>query len=321
MNSNKIAIIGAGLIGRSWAVLFLRAEYNVTIYDIDPNQIKLAIKAIKDKIYQLPFEGLLQGHNPSDIYQRLSWSTDLGTTLENAILVQECVPEIIELKVNIFSIIDKYASDTLIMASSSSCIKPSEFTENLQHRNQCLVAHPVNPPYYIPLVELVSAPWTSPSIIESTYNIMKNIGQKPIILHKEINGFVLNRLQYALLMEGWRLVEDGICSPSDIDIAVTHGLSPRWSFMGPFQTIDCNANGVYDYCEKYGETITQICHEQENSRKMKGTETAKIIENDIRKITTSAGMEKLEDRIAWRDMKLAEYTRYKNKNKKKQYCR
>ncbi len=116
-------------------------------------------------------------------------------------------------------------------------------------------------------------------------------------------------------MEGWRLVEDGICSHNDIDIAVTDGLAPRRSFMGPFQTIDCNANGVNDYCEKYGETITKICKEQEDSRKMKGSETAKIIENDILKITTLAGIEKLENQIAWRDMKLAEYTKYKNLKK------
>ncbi len=152
--------------------------------------------AIKDKIYQLAFEGLLHKHNPRVIFQRLTSSSNLETTLKNSILVQECVPEIIELKRNIFSQIDKYASDKLIIASSSSCIKPSEFTENLQHRCQCLVAHPVNPPYYIPLVELIPAPWTSSSIIESTYKIMKNIGQKPITLHKEIDGFVLNRLQY-----------------------------------------------------------------------------------------------------------------------------
>ena len=307
-NNKKITIIGSGIIGRCWTTLFLRAGYKVAIYDINASQINIALKDVKAQLHQLSSQGLLREQNPNIIYQRLTSYLHLAPALEQSIYVQECVPERLDLKIKVFAEIDKYASEKIIIASSSSCIKPSKFTNKLQHKSQCLVVHPVNPPQYIPLVELVPAPWTNPSIIKQTHSIMKELGQSPITLYKEIDGFVLNRLQYALLMEAWRLVEDGVCSPTDIDLAVSKGLGCRWSFMGPFQTIDLNANGVLDYCQKYGENITAICQKQKNSRQMKNSKTAILIEKSMRQ--TTVPLESLGERIAWRDRKLAKFTKF-----------
>jgi len=188
-----------------------------------------------------PLADLLDGQSAEDVARRVVGEPDLGKALAGAVYCQECCPEILDLKKTVFSNIDAVADDNVIIASSSSCIMPSLFTGHLAHKSQCIVAHPVNPPHYIPLVEIVPAPWTTQSTTDRTRAMMTKLGQSPVVLKKEVNGFILNRLQYALLMESWRIVEEGVCTPEDVDTAVKEGLGLRWSFMGPFETIDLNA--------------------------------------------------------------------------------
>jgi len=122
----------------------------------------------------------------------------------------------------------------------------------LQGRARCLVAHPVNPPHLVPVVELCGAPWTSASTIERAREVMQAVGQVPVTVRREIDGFVLNRLQGALLSEAMRLVGEGVVSPGDLDATIAAGLGLRWSFMGPFATIELNApGGVADYAARY----------------------------------------------------------------------
>ncbi|EDO27740.1 predicted protein, partial [Nematostella vectensis] len=159
--------------------------------------------------------------------------------------LQECTPENLELKKKVFQNLEAtLSSSEVILASSTSCIMPSKFTESLQLRQRCIVAHPINPPYYVPLVEVIPAPWTDASVIEQTIKLMKDIGQSPVLLKKETNGFIVNRLQYALIAEAWRLVEEGICSPEDVDTTMTEGLGLRYSLIGPFETMHLNADGM-----------------------------------------------------------------------------
>jgi L-gulonate 3-dehydrogenase len=128
----------------------------------------------------------------------------------------------------------------------------SRFTETLPGRSRCLVGHPVNPPHLVPLVELCGAPWTSADAIDRARTIYREIGQVPVTINREINGFVLNRLQGALLAEAFRLVGEGYISAADLDHSVKDGLGLRWSFLGPFETIELNApGGIPDYCARY----------------------------------------------------------------------
>ena len=120
------------------------------------------------------------------------------------------------------------------------------------------------------MVEVLPAPFTKQSIIEKTFTLMKDIGQSPIRLQKPINGFAVNRLQYALIMEAWRLVEDGVMSPEDIDTAISQGLGLRYSFIGPFEVMHLNANGIREYCELYGENIKRVCDTQTPARQLNG---------------------------------------------------
>jgi 3-hydroxyacyl-CoA dehydrogenase len=166
--------------------------------------------------------------------------------------VQENGPENVEEKRIIFTELDKLAPPDALLVSSTSAITASRFTEMLPGRARCLVGHPVNPPHLVPLVELCGAPWTAPETIDRARKVYREIGQVPVTINREISGFVLNRLQGALLAEAFRLVGEGYISAEDLDHTVKDGLGLRWSFLGPFETIELNApGGIPDYCARY----------------------------------------------------------------------
>jgi L-gulonate 3-dehydrogenase len=235
--AQRVAIVGAGLIGRAWATVFARAGCDVAIYDTDPQ-----IRSPDER---------------SDI--RVHVADTLAAAVAGADFVQENTPETLEAKLSIFAELDKLAPPGAILASSSSAIVASRFTEKLAGRHRCLIAHPVNPPHLIPLVELVGAPWTSAETIERARQIYTDVGQVPIVVKREIDGFILNRLQAVLLSEAFRLVEEGYVTPQDLDHTLKNGLGLRWSFMGPFETIELNApGGIPDYCRRYGASLAEL---------------------------------------------------------------
>jgi 3-hydroxyacyl-CoA dehydrogenase len=183
---------------------------------------------------------------------RVQITARLEDAVHAADYVQESGPEVLEVKRETFAALDAIAPAHCVLASSTSAIVPSLFTESLTGRARCIVAHPVNPPHLAPVVELCGAPWTSEETKTRAGAVMQRVGQAPIDVRREIDGFVLNRLQAALLTEAFRLVQDGIVSPRDLDRTVADGLGLRWAFMGPFETIELNApRGIADYCERY----------------------------------------------------------------------
>ncbi|HWA80980.1 MAG TPA: 3-hydroxyacyl-CoA dehydrogenase NAD-binding domain-containing protein, partial [Acetobacteraceae bacterium] len=205
----KIAIIGAGLIGRAWAITFARGGRRVALYDTDPRRVEETLRTAADLIRDLESRAMLAGQTTAQVTSRISAADTIGSALEGALHVQENVPEDLEAKRVIFAELDKAAAPEAVLASSSSAILPSRFTESLAGRHRCLVAHPINPPYLVPAVELVPASWTEPAIIERTRALMSAIGQAPIVMRRELDGFIMNRLQGALLHEAFRLVAQG----------------------------------------------------------------------------------------------------------------
>ena len=157
--------------------------------------------------------------------------------------MQENGPETAAAKRAIFADLDGAAPPAAILASSTSFIPASQFSEGLPGRARCLVGHPVNPPHLVPVVELCGAPWTAPETIARARTLYESARQAPITVNREIFGFVLNRLQGVLLAEAFRLVGEGVVSPQDLDVTLKDGLGLRWSFMGPFETIELNAPG------------------------------------------------------------------------------
>src|SRR4030088_1986895 len=246
----NVAIVGVGLIGRAWAAIFARAGWNVHLTDPHVPTLAAAPRLIGDELHALARHGLAD--DPDGAVARVSIASSLQEALLDVEFVQENGPEAVEDKRAIFAQLDKYAPPDALLVSSTSAITASRFTEKLPGRARCLIGHPVNPPHLIPLVELCGAPWTSPDAIDRARKIYREIGQVPVTINREINGFVLNRLQGALLAEAFRLVGEGFISAEDLDHTVKDGLGLRWSFLGPFETIELNApGGIPDYCARY----------------------------------------------------------------------
>jgi 3-hydroxyacyl-CoA dehydrogenase len=258
----KIAVIGTGLIGRSWAIVFARAGFSVSLWDSHPPAVNSTLEFIARRLPELAAHGLLQDRAEAEVMSLLTPAATLEEALGTADYVQENGPERVEDKRDLFARMDAIAPAGAILASSTSAIRASAFTEGLAGRARCLVAHPVNPPYLIPLVELSPAPWTAPETVTRAGKLLEQAGMVTAVVKREINGFILNRLQAALLTEALYLVEEGIADPADIDVTVKDGLGLRWAFMGPFETIDLNApGGLVDYCARYGGSFRKMMQE------------------------------------------------------------
>jgi L-gulonate 3-dehydrogenase len=253
----RVAIVGTGLIGRSWAIIFARSGWDVSLSDPSREVLGSAPGLIREALHDLAAHGLVE--NPAGAAERVRVARSLSEALDGVDFVQENGPERLEAKRAIFTELDRMAPRGAILASSTSAIVPSLFTESLPGRARCLVAHPVNPPHLVPVVELCGAPWTDPAVVARARAIYESLGQAPITVHREIDGFVLNRLQAALLAEAFRLVGEGVVDPRDLDRTVKDGLGLRWSFMGPFQTIELNApGGIADYCTRYAPFFRRL---------------------------------------------------------------
>lgn len=295
----RIAIIGTGLIGRSWAMVFARAGHPVRMWDAEPNAAAAGLRIIGERLGDLAAAGLI-GEAPDTVASRIVVSGSMAECLEGAAYVQENGPERLEPKRALFAAMDAICGPEVILASSTSGIPASAFTESLPGRARCLVAHPVNPPYLVPLVELVGAPWTSPEVIARARALMDAVKQVPVVAHKETKGFVLNRLQAALVAEAFRMVRDGVMSVEDVDACVKHGLGLRWAFMGPFETCDLNApGGIPDYAERYGPLLSQLTAEMP-AYDFDAATVARVAAE--RRALVPAG--ELGERAAWRDREL-----------------
>src|SRR6478672_2382131 len=256
----SVAIVGAGLIGRAWAAIFARAGWRVRLTDPHVPTLAAAPRLIRDELLALARRGLAD--DPDGAVARVSVAGSLEEAVMDVAFVQENGPEKVEEKQTIFALLDKLAPPDALLVSSTSAITASRFTENLPGRARCLVGHPVNPPHLVPLVELCGAPWTAPETIERARALYASAGQAPITVNREIFGFVLNRLQGALLAEAFRLVGDGVVSPQDLDVTLKDRLGLRWSFMGPFETIELNApGGIADYCARYAGSMKRLAAE------------------------------------------------------------
>jgi L-gulonate 3-dehydrogenase len=306
----KTAIIGAGFVGRAWAISFARAGAEVRLWDQADSAGDKAIAYISGVLKDLSQNDLLDGQEPATVLKRISAVSRLNEALAGVNYVQENTPERLDTKIDVFKMLDDAAQPDVVLASSTSALLPSRFTDGLKGRGRCIVAHPINPPYLIPAVEIVPAPWTTPETIELTRKFMVSAGHTPIVMKKELDGFIMNRLQGALLEEAFRLVADGYATIEDVDIGLRDGLALRWSFMGPFETIDLNApGGIREYCERYQSIYANIFPQMQRRVDWAGTVMDKIEPDRRQKLPA----DDLQQRQLWRDRRLMALAAHKRR--------
>lgn len=306
-----VGVIGVGLIGRAWANVFARAGWDVRLWDPDAAALATAPKLIEEALHDVAKHGLAK--DPAGAAKRVSTAATLEAAVQDTELVQENGPERVETKVELFARLDAAAAPSTILASSSSAIVASRFTEQLKGRARCLIAHPVNPPHVVPIVELCGAPWTSADTIQRARAIYENVGQVPIEVKKEIDGFILNRMQGVLLSEAMRLVGEGFVSAEDLDKTIRDGLGLRWAFMGPFETIELNApGGIPDYCARYGETLYRTSA-RPVAPEVWGKEN---INRAVESWGRTPSQEAILDKQRWRDDRIAALVAHKNEQPK-----
>jgi L-gulonate 3-dehydrogenase len=310
----RVAVIGSGFVGRAWAISFARAGCEVALWDRDKEAPSKALAYIERLLPDLEANELLNGATANQVATRIHVATKLESALDGAVHVQENTPEDVEVKRAVFAELDAAAPADAVLASSTSAILPSAFTENLKGRARCLVVHPINPPYLIPAAEVVPAPWTDPAVVERAATFLRSAGHAPIVMKREFDGFVMNRLQGALLEEAFRLVEQGYAGVEDVDVGIREGLALRWSFMGPFETIDLNAPaGVRDYADRYQGIYSGIFGSSQWRVDWSGPVMDKV-ESERRKRLAA---DRLGERQAWRDRRLialAAHKRWADKN-------
>lgn len=296
-----IAVVGAGLIGRAWAITFARAGCRVRLWDPDRAAAPKAVDFVRSVAEDLHANDLLSGRSVEDVLGAIEPIADLGDALAGASWVQECGPERIEVKRETFALLDRLSETEAVLASSSSALLPSAISRELPGRGRVVVAHPINPPYLVPAVELVPAPWTDPAVMERGAAFLRSVGQVPLVMEREIDGFIMNRLQGALLDEAFRLVEGGYASAADVDRGIADGLALRWSFIGPFETIDLNApGGIADYVARYGPMYAGLAKTMKGQPDWAGA-TSGGIEAERRAALPAC---ELSDRQTWRDRRL-----------------
>ena len=306
--NDAIAIVGAGLIGRAWAIVFARAGCQVRLYDAAPEALAACQQLLLENISDLAQHGLID-EAPAEVLARITPHPTLAGALAGAVLVQENIRETLEAKRAIFAELDRLAEPGAILASSTSWLMASEFSADLPGRHRMLVGHPVNPPYLVPLVEIAPAPWTSAEAVQRAHDIYSRAGQTPVLLKKEITGFLLNRIQGAVLNEALNLYAEGYASVQDLDKVMKDGLGLRWAFMGPFETIDLNApGGVVDYAQRYGPTYRDVAQAQKSN----DWDAAVLARIEAERRTELAAPQ-LVERARWRDNRLMALVAHKRR--------
>ncbi len=298
-DGRAVAVVGTGLVGSGWAIVFARGGLSVRMFDAQPGAAEAALRTVAEQLKALEVLGLVE--DAEGALGRITLAETLGQAVDGAAYVQESVFERTDVKRDVMRSLDAVCGADTVVGSSTSGIPASQFAYELAITPRVLIAHPVNPPYLVPVVELVPSPATTPEAVKFARELMESLGQSVVHVRKEIEGFVLNRLQGVLLREAWALVEDGVASCEDVDKTVRDGLGWRWSFMGPFETIDLNApGGIRDYAARLGP----LYHSVARSRDQLQPWSPELVNEVERQRRSLLPFEKLPERRAWRDQRL-----------------
>jgi len=253
-----VAVVGTGVIGRSWIVVFARAGCRTHVYDANSKQLQKALAWLEQNLEFNRKDGFISAKGIQEIRGRITPHSDLDQALRGVGYVQESGPERIELKQKLFAKLDQLAKPGTILASSTSGLDMTEIAAGLEGANRCIVAHPVNPPHIIPVVEVLPGKKSDAGVVKRTATFLKSVLQKPVLMNCYVKNFLLNRMQAALIREAIQLVEHGVADVDAVDTVIRDGLGLRWALMGPFGVANTNADGgVREYLTRYREAYIE----------------------------------------------------------------
>ena len=249
----KVACLGAGPIGAGWAASFLARGYTVSSY-IHQASEETSLRALIENAWtSLEALGLAKGAS----IDNLTCYTDLEAAVEGAQFIQESVPEVLALKQSVYQILGDTVPDNVVIASSTSGLPMTEIQADCSTPHRTVVGHPFNPPYLLPLVEIVGGENTATEAIDWLVDFYKIAGKAPLVLKREIPGFIATRLQEAVWREALHMIDNGEATVEDIDFAIVNGPGPRWAMMGPCLTFHIGGGeGGMEYClEQFGPAL------------------------------------------------------------------
>ena len=295
-----VAIVGAGSIGAAFALLFASAGRRVHVFDPSAEQRAALVDQVAASWRDLDsFQ--LASSTETAVRERIHVFDSLRAAAADADYVQECAPEQVQLKHETFAELDACTRPDAVLASASSALPVSRFAHDLPGRHRCLIAHPGNPPFLLRVIELVPAEFTDTNVAQRAARFLSSVGLAPILVRKEVAGFVFNRLQGAVLREAYCLVRDGVASVEDIDRIVRDGLGLRWSVVGPFETVDLNTRGgIASHALKLGPAYAAMGAE----RGQHDPWTPELVATVEQQRRTQLPLEQWQDRVRWRDRAL-----------------
>ena len=234
----RVACVGSGLIGQGWATLFAAAGYAVTMQDLSEDKLSGATEQVSLNLKLLEDNGRLDNETAAGAYQHIRTTLSLAEAVKGADYVVESVPDNYTVKKTVFKEMDALTPGDTILASSSSGLLMSEIQTAVIRPERCVLVHPFLPVHLLPLVEVVGGDQTDPETVDITCSLMKNIGKTPVRLKKEVSGYIVNRLQAAILREAVDLVATGVASAEEVDQAFCNGMGMRDPFIGPLRPSD-----------------------------------------------------------------------------------
>jgi len=298
MAVDKVAVIGGGLVGGSWAIVYARAGLPVAIHEADDSR-RAAVASRIEAALARSAALLAPGDDVAAVMGRIGLAATPGEALAGADFVHECIEEKLDAKRALFARLDAEAEPGAILASATSSFPVSALAEGLAGRDRCIVAHPAAPPHLMPVTEICPAPFTRPEVIDGTFRLMERCGQVPVLIRKEVAGFVMNRMQAALMVAMLRCVDEGSITPGDADKIISEGFGLRWAFLGPFEGVDLNApGGVREYFERYGFIFNAAARGSGLKENVVTPQAIAVLDAYAR---ARLPLAHIPDRIAWRD--------------------
>jgi 3-hydroxybutyryl-CoA dehydrogenase len=240
-----MAVIGAGVMGHGIAQLFASAGATVRLHDVDAGGLATGLRAIDESLALLVEEKALPISDAASVRARIHPTTDLDAALDGAELVTECIPEILGRKHTLFARIDRTVAPDVLVVSNTSTLPIARLAEDAAHPERMAITHYFNPAQLVPLVEVLPHPSMPAEKVERVMSLMRAIGKRPVLLRRDVPGFVANRLQAALMREAFHLLEMGVADAQDIDTVMTGGPGVRWPFVGPLETADLGGLDVW----------------------------------------------------------------------------